>query len=105
MQPTSDGPRSRRSLAVIGPDAALSLAQTRAVLPARHRLLAPTLVRSQVLALLYAKVQRGELARREAGAQLDHLRGLQIRLLGDRALQRVAASLVPVAPLEALLSA
>jgi predicted nucleic acid-binding protein len=75
---------------VIGPDVALELAAQRAVIPAGNRLLAPTLLRSQVLAQLYRDVRRGLLDRREANARLDHLRGLQIRLLGDRVLQSVA---------------
>jgi predicted nucleic acid-binding protein len=52
--------------------------------------LAPTLIRSQVLADLYGRVQRGELDRKSAERQLDHLRSLRIRLLGDRVLQRLA---------------
>lgn len=75
---------------VIGPDTALKLAQARATPPAGTRLLAPTLMRSQVLAALYARVQAGETDRREAKAQLDHLRRLSIRLLGDRVLQDLA---------------
>lgn len=75
---------------VIGADAALHLARLEAVVPAQHQLLAPTLMRSQVLAQLYAMVRRGELARQQAERQLDHLRGLRVRLLGDRVLQRVA---------------
>jgi predicted nucleic acid-binding protein len=75
---------------VIGPDVALELAAQRAVIPAGNRLLAPTLLRSQVLAQLYRDVRRGLLDRREAHARLDYLRGLQIRLLGDRVLQSVA---------------
>ncbi|MBX3599677.1 MAG: hypothetical protein KF863_03580 [Rubrivivax sp.] len=75
---------------VIGPDVALHLAQQRRRVPAPHRLLAPTLLRSQVLALLYGAVQRGELPRQEAERRLDHLRALRLRLLGDRVLQRVA---------------
>ncbi len=75
---------------VIGPDVAALLAERRARVPAHHRLLAPTLLRSQVLAHLYGEVRRGALARQEADRRLDHLRGLQIRLLGDRVLQRVA---------------
>lgn len=75
---------------VIGPDVALALAAQRARVPARHRLLAPTLLRSQVLAQLYADVRAGLLARKEADARLDYLRALQIRLLGDRVLQRHA---------------
>jgi predicted nucleic acid-binding protein len=75
---------------VLGPDAALELAARRAVIPQRHRLLAPTLLRSQVLAHLYGQVRQGELTRKEADARLDYLRKLRIRLLGDRALQQVA---------------
>jgi len=75
---------------VIEPAVALALARRRAAIPAQHELLAPTLLRSQVLAILYAKVARGELTRKEASAQLDHLRALRIRLLGDRVLQGVA---------------
>lgn len=72
---------------VIGADAALHLAQTRAVVPTMHQLLAPTLIRSQVLAELYARVQRGELDRKTAERQLDHVRALRLSLLGDRVLQ------------------
>lgn len=75
---------------VIGADVAIHLAQLKAVVPPDHRLLAPTLIRSQVLAELYARVQRGELDRRTAERQLDHLRSLQLRLLGDRVLQGLA---------------
>jgi predicted nucleic acid-binding protein len=75
---------------VIGPDVALRLARAEAQVPAQHRLLAPTLLRSQVLAHLYGLVRRGELDRKAAERHLDHLRGLQLRLLGDRVLQRLA---------------
>ena len=75
---------------VIGPDVALELAAHRVVIPLANRLLAPTLLRSQVLAQLYTDVRRGELTRKEADTRLDHLRRLSIRLLGDRVLQRVA---------------
>ncbi|MDE2276914.1 MAG: hypothetical protein KGK09_11520 [Burkholderiales bacterium] len=75
---------------VIGPDVALMLAERREKIPAGHRLLAPTLLRSQVLAQLYAQTRAGLLTRKEAGLRLDHLRGLNLRLLGDRVLQRMA---------------
>lgn len=75
---------------VIGPDVALRLAQLDAVVPAQHQLVAPTLIRSQVLAHLYGLVQRGELGRSEAEHQLNYFRRLRLRLLGDRVLQRVA---------------
>jgi len=66
------------------------LAERRAVVPPQHRLLAPTLLRSQVLAQLFGDVQSGLLARKEADRRLDYLRGLQIRMLGDRVLQQLA---------------
>lgn len=72
---------------VIGADVALHLAGLEATVPTEHRLLAPTLIRSQVLAELHARVQRGELDRRTAERQLDHVRALGLRLLGDRVLQ------------------
>ena len=75
---------------VIDPDVALALAERDARVPARHQLLAPTLLRSQVLALLFAEVQRGGLSRKEADGRLDYLRRIRLRLLGDRVLQRVA---------------
>jgi predicted nucleic acid-binding protein len=75
---------------VIGPDVALHLAAHQPALPKQHTLLAPTLLRSQVLAMLYAAVQRGDLDERTAQRRLDHLRALRLRLLGDRVLQGLA---------------
>jgi predicted nucleic acid-binding protein len=75
---------------VITPDVALRLAADHAAIAVGHHLLAPTLLRSQLLTLLYQASQRGELTKREAGRQLDYVRGLQLRLLGDRVLQRSA---------------
>src|SRR6478735_10828716 len=49
---------------VIGPDVALHLAAERAVVSADHQLVAPALLRSQVLTLLYEAVARGELSRK-----------------------------------------
>jgi predicted nucleic acid-binding protein len=75
---------------VIGPDVAVHLARDRAVISDEHRLLAPTLLRSQVLSRLYRAVRRGELTRKDADRQLGYLRALRIRLLGDRVLQHTA---------------
>ncbi len=75
---------------VIGPDVALYLARAGAAIADEHQLVAPTLLRSQVLSLLYQSVRRGELTQADADRQLDYLRGLRIRLLGDRVLQRAA---------------
>jgi predicted nucleic acid-binding protein len=75
---------------VIGPDVALRLAAEQAEVRAGHQLVAPTLIRSQVLAELYRAVRRGELTTKDADRRLDYIRGLRIRLLGDRVLQRAA---------------
>jgi predicted nucleic acid-binding protein len=75
---------------VIGPDVALRLAEERAVVRFGHQILAPTLLRSQVVSSLYQAVNRGELTKQEAGLRLTYVRALRIRLLGDRVLQDVA---------------
>jgi predicted nucleic acid-binding protein len=75
---------------VIGPDVALRLAHDEVVIPDEHQLLAPTLLRSQVLSLLYRAVRHGELTKKDADRQLNYVRALRIRLLGDRVLQNVA---------------
>jgi predicted nucleic acid-binding protein len=75
---------------VISPDVTLRLAHDGAVVSAEHQLLAPTLLRSQVLSLLYQAVRRGHMARNDADRQLNYMRALRIRLLGDRVLQNVA---------------
>jgi predicted nucleic acid-binding protein len=75
---------------VVGPDVVRRLAQAQAVIPREHQLLAPTLLRSQLLSQLYQAVRQGEISKKDADAQLTYMRGLQIRLLGDRVLQSVA---------------
>ncbi len=75
---------------VIGPDVALGLADNGAKISDEHRLLAPTLLRSQLLSLLYQAVRRGEMTKKDADSRLDYVRSLRIRLLGDRVLQNVA---------------
>ena len=62
---------------VIGPDVALRLARDQAVIRGGHQILAPALLRSQVLSLLYQAVRRGELTRKEAERQLEYVRGLR----------------------------
>ena len=75
---------------VITPDVAIRLARDEAVIPREHQILAPALLRSQVLSLLYQSVRRGEMTRKDAERHLNYLRGLRMRLLGDRVLQNVA---------------
>lgn len=75
---------------VIGPDVAIRLAQSQSVIPQEHRLLAPTLFRSQLLSLLFQAVEQGKATRAAADRVLDYVRRLQIRFLGDQVLQRNA---------------
>ena len=75
---------------VIGPDVAIRLAQDETVIRGDHQILAPALLRSQLLSLLYQAVRRGEMTRKDARLRLRYVRGLRIRLLGDRVLQDVA---------------
>jgi predicted nucleic acid-binding protein len=75
---------------VIGPDVAIRLAGDEAVIRDEHQILAPTLLRSQMLSLLYQAVDRGEMAKKDAERRLTYVRRLRIRLLGDRVLQDAA---------------
>ncbi|BCI53256.1 hypothetical protein NIIDNTM18_25340 [Mycolicibacterium litorale] len=82
---------------VIDAPAAIDLVAKGATIPSEHSLAAPTLMRSQALALVYETVHRGEIAEHTGRKILDGVRGLRIRLLGDRVLQdhawRIAAEL------------
>jgi predicted nucleic acid-binding protein len=82
---------------VIDAHVAVKLATDGATIPPAHSLAAPTLLRSQALALVYGSVQCGEIDERTGRKILDDIRGLRIRLLGDRVLQdhawRIAAKL------------
>jgi indolepyruvate ferredoxin oxidoreductase alpha subunit len=53
-----------------------------------HRLVAPTLVRSQALATLYGAARRGEISTAEGRERLLRINSLKVRFLGDRALQQ-----------------
>jgi predicted nucleic acid-binding protein len=75
---------------VIDAAVAIRLATDQAKIPADHRLLAPTLIRSHVLSSLFEAVGRGETTTGDARAILDRIRGLRVRLLGDRVLQSEA---------------
>ncbi|MCV7359902.1 type II toxin-antitoxin system VapC family toxin [Mycolicibacterium fluoranthenivorans] len=82
---------------VIDAQVAVDLAVGGATIPPEHSLAAPTLLRSQVLALVYHSVQHGEIDERTGRKVLDDIRAMRIRLLGDRSLQdqawRIAATL------------
>ena len=76
---------------VLDAGAVLYVTRTPGIEVARsHELLAPTLVRSQTLSLLHEAVARGDLDRESALAQHERIGRLNLRLLGDAVLRRVA---------------
>jgi predicted nucleic acid-binding protein len=75
---------------VVDSGVVLRLLAEPAEIPPGHRLLAPTLLRSQVLSALHEGAHRGEIPREVALARLAGLRTIPIRLLGDAVLRRRA---------------
>ena len=75
---------------VVDAGAVLHLASTEAEVSAKHKLLAPTLLRSQTLSLLHEAVRRGEIPAEVARERLKRIGLLSIRLLGDAVLRRRA---------------
>ncbi len=75
---------------VIGPDVAIRLAGDEAVVPDGHHMLAPALLRSQMLSLLYQAVHRGEMTKEDAERCLFYAQGMRIRLHEDYLLQKAA---------------
>jgi predicted nucleic acid-binding protein len=75
---------------VVDVSAVLHLAGEDVEVSSSHQLLAPTLLRSQVLSALHEAVRRGELSDEVARERLARTRRLKIRLLGDAVLQRRA---------------
>jgi predicted nucleic acid-binding protein len=75
---------------VVHASAVLHLASEGAEVPKAHKLLAPTLLRSQTLSALHEAVQRGEIPADVARDRLKHIGRMPIRLLGDAVLRRRA---------------
>jgi predicted nucleic acid-binding protein len=75
---------------VVDAGAVIHLASAGVEVPGAHKLLAPTLLRSQTLSALHEAVQRGELPADLARERLTRIRQMRIRLLGDAVLQRRA---------------
>jgi predicted nucleic acid-binding protein len=55
-----------------------------------HKLVAPTLIRSQALSALYEAACRGELSAAEGLERVTRINSLKVRFLGDKVLQRTA---------------
>ncbi|HEX8794456.1 MAG TPA: type II toxin-antitoxin system VapC family toxin [Polyangiaceae bacterium] len=75
---------------VVDATAVLHLVGAEAKVAAGHRLLAPTLLRSQTLSLLHEAVQRGDISADVARDRLARIWRMPIRLLGDAVLRRRA---------------
>jgi predicted nucleic acid-binding protein len=75
---------------VVDASAVLQLASTEAEVSAEHKLLAPTLLRSQTLSLLHEAVRRSEIPADVARDRLKRIGQMPIRLLGDAVLRRRA---------------
>src|SRR5947209_3628246 len=75
---------------VVDAGVVLQLASEDVEISGAHKLLAPTLLRSQTLSALHEAVQRGEIPAEVARDHLTHIRRMRIRLLGDAVLQRRA---------------
>ena len=75
---------------VVDPTVVLQLASDGSAVAGEHQLLAPTLLRSQVLSMLHEAVQRGEITSGVARDRLARIGRMPIRLLGDAVLRRRA---------------
>jgi indolepyruvate ferredoxin oxidoreductase alpha subunit len=75
---------------VVDPGVVIRLGTERRQPAGEHELLAPTLLRSQVLSLLHEAVARGDLDEEGAQEGLEAIGRMKIRLLGDAVLRRNA---------------
>jgi indolepyruvate ferredoxin oxidoreductase alpha subunit len=75
---------------VVDCETLLRIAAGEVEVAAGHQLVAPTLVRSQALAALYAASRRGEISAAEGLERVTRINSLKVRFLGDKVLQRTA---------------
>jgi predicted nucleic acid-binding protein len=75
---------------VVDAAAVIRLATDEIEIAPGHELLAPTLLRSQVLSILHESAHRGERPPEVARSLLDRIGRMPIRLLGDGVLRRRA---------------
>ena len=75
---------------VVDCETLLRIASGEIEVAAEHKLVAPTLVRSQTLAALYGSARRGEITRAEGLERVRRVNQLKVRFLGDKVLQQQA---------------
>jgi len=75
---------------VVDRDTLLRIAAGEIQVAPGHKLVAPTLVRSQALSALYEASREGRLSRAEGIERVRRINSLKVRFLGDKVLQRTA---------------
>jgi predicted nucleic acid-binding protein len=75
---------------VVDDTAVLHLATADIEVSGAHKLLAPTILKSQILSALHEAVHRGEIRAEVARERLDRIARMPIRYLGDAVLRRRA---------------
>ena len=75
---------------VVDCETLLAIAAGEIEVAAEHKLVAPTLVRSQALSTLYQAARRGELPAAEGRERVKRINSLKVRFLGDKVLQSQA---------------
>ena len=75
---------------VVDCETLLGIAAGEIEVAAEHKLVAPTLVRSQALSALYEAARRGEISATEGLERVTRINSLKVRFLGDKVLQRTA---------------
>jgi predicted nucleic acid-binding protein len=75
---------------VVDCETLLGIAAGEIEVAAEHKLVAPTLVRSQALASLYEAARRGEISAAEGIERVTRINSLKVRFLGEKLLQRQA---------------
>ena len=75
---------------VVDADTLLRIAAGEIEVAPQHQLVAPTLVRSQALAALYASARRGDISAADGLERVTRMNSLKVRFLGDKVLQRTA---------------
>ena len=75
---------------VVDCETLLRIAAREVEVATEHQLVAPTLVRSQALAALYAAARAGEISAAEGIERVTRINSLKVRFLGDKVLQRQA---------------
>lgn len=75
---------------VVDCETLLRIASGEIEVAAEHKLVAPTLVRSQALSALYQAARRGEITRADGLEQVRRINSIKVRFLGDKVLQQQA---------------